>query len=188
MKIVIKGTKTDITPTIKEYIHKKIGHLTKFLRGIIEARVELEILRSESRGDRYRCEVMIFVPKDLIRGEETATDMYAAIDLVIPKLKRQLEKYKGKIREKHIKRAKRFEMGSIFPWFKKSVEKNIQEISSKIVKRKRCELGEPMTETQAIKEMESISHDFYIFKNSNTKRLSIIYKRDEGDYGLIEPE
>ncbi|MFC1721804.1 ribosome hibernation-promoting factor, HPF/YfiA family [Patescibacteria group bacterium] len=188
MKIVIKGTNTDLTPSLKEYVYEKVGSLEKFFKRVVEVNVELEVDRKHKSGEIYRAEVMMFVPRDVLRAEEKATDMYAAIDLVIPKLAKQLEKYKGKIKGKHIKKAR---FMAIRDWF--SPGRDLKELAEeadqpRIVKRKRFSLTKPMTEAEAIRQMNLIGHDFFLFNNAQTNRMSVVYKREDKNYGIIEPE
>ena len=188
MKIVIKGTKTDLSPSLKEYIYEKVGSLDRYLKRVIEAQVELEVDNKHRSGDIYRAEIMLFVPRDVLRAEEKASDMYAAIDLVMPKLKKQIEKYKGKLRDKHLKKARFL---AIKDWFRPRHDAksfDAEESKPRIVKRKRFSLTKPMSEAEAVRQMNLIGHDFFLFNNSQTNRMSVVYKREDGDYGLIEPE
>ncbi len=188
MKIVIKGKNTELTPSLKEYVYEKVGALEKYFKRVVEVNVELEVDRKHKSGEIYRAEVMMFVPRDILRAEEKATDMYAAVDLVMPKLKKQIEKYKGKIRDKHVKKAR---FWAIRDWFNPRAEvsaANETVEKPRIVKRKRFSLTKPMTEDEAIRQMNLIGHDFFLFNNAQTNRMSVVYKREDDDYGLIEPE
>jgi putative sigma-54 modulation protein len=182
MKIVIKGTNTELTPSLKEYVYEKVGRLERYLKRVVEADVELEVDRKHRSGEIFRAEVMLFVPRDVLRATEQATDMYAAIDLVMPKLKRQIEKYKDKIKHKRERQPRSF-WAELF----KSEEEAAVPARPRIVKRKRFSFTEPMSEEEAIQQMNLIGHDFFLFNNAETKRMSVVYKREDGDYGLIEP-
>lgn len=185
MKIEIKGTNTDLSPSLKEYVYEKVGSLDKFFKRIVETRVELEVGGKHRSGEIYRAEVTVFVPRDILRAEEKATDMYAAIDLVMPKIKKQLAKYKGKMKHKHVRQAR---FAAIKDWFHPTHDVVTPAESPRIVKRKRFSLTKPMSEAEAINQMNLIGHDFFLFNNSQTNRMSVVYKRDDGNYGIIEPE
>jgi putative sigma-54 modulation protein len=99
MKISIYGKNIDLNDKIKEYAEEKIGKLEKYNDRILEARVELDEDKSQQSGMKYRAEVTMLLPKDSFRAQETTTDLFAAIDLVVPKLKKQMEAYKTKYKE-----------------------------------------------------------------------------------------
>lgn len=110
MKISIKGTNLDLTPSLKEYAEEKIGNLEKYLSGVIEAKLELERDRHHQTGDVMRAEVMLIVGGKIMRADASSEDIYAAIDLVIPKLKEQISKFKDKretLRKRGARSAKR---------------------------------------------------------------------------------
>jgi len=114
MKIIIKGTNLELTESLKAYVEEKVGHLEHYSEEILEARVELEVSAHHQKGF-FRCEVNLDVPqKYVLRAESTGPDLYAAIDAVIPKLKEEIEKNKGKKRDKD-RRLRRY-LKSIFAW------------------------------------------------------------------------
>lgn len=114
MKILIKGTNLELTEALKSYVNEKVGRLEHYWDQILEARVELEHVTRHHKGF-FRCEVNLEVPqKHVLRAEATDLDLYAAIDEVIPKLKEEIEKIKGRQREKGRKFGRYFK--SIFAW------------------------------------------------------------------------
>ena len=114
MKIVIKGTNLELTDALKSYVEEKVGHLERYWDEILEARVELDRSTHHQTGF-FRCEVNLDVPqKHVLRAESVQPDLYAAIDAVIPKLREEIEKIKGKQRVKD--RELRRYMKSIFAW------------------------------------------------------------------------
>ncbi len=192
MNIVIKGTNTELSPSMKEYVNEKIGSLSKYVKRVVEVDVELEVDKKHKSGEIYRSEVTMYVPRDVLRATEKATDMYAAIDLVIPKLKKQIEKYKAKLKHKNGVKKKGF-LGFRNIFRSRAEEKYAKEIAEEeakpeIVKRKRFSFTDLISEEEAIKTMNLIGHDFYLFNNIETRRMSVVYRRGEGNYGIIEPE
>ena len=133
------------------------------------------------KGHRQKVEVTIPLKTVILRAEETREDLYAAIDVVADKLERQIRKNKTKLQSKKMKDtfSKDFMLDAI---------ENVEEENvDKIVKRKKIEV-KPMSEEEAILQMELLEHQFYIFKNSETNNISVVYKRNEGNYGIIESE
>lgn len=175
MKFNIRGNKMDITPAIKSYIEEKIGRLDKYLENPndITANVVTKV-----RGKDQIVEVTIPIKKIILRGEESHSDLYAAIDLVSDKLERQIRKNKTKMKRSTQK-------DSVMSFNLAFEEIPGEEDNKSIVKRKEIEM-KPMSEEEAILQMELVDHDFYVFKDIKTEQVSIIYKRKDNNYGIIE--
>ena len=170
MKYLISGEKIQFTDSIKSYIEEKLSKMDKYLDNPenVEAKILIKV-----KGVEQRVEVTIQTKGYFLRAEESHSDLYAAIDLIIDKLERQFKKYKTKLLDK-------------------SRQENIKEdfdiddtIEEEIVKRKKIYL-KPMDEEEAIMQMELLGHTFFVFKNIETDTICVIYKRHDGDYGLIE--
>ena len=175
MKLNIRGDKLLVTDSIKSYIEEKISKLEKYFdRKDIEAKIVVRVA-----NNRQIIEVTIPTNKYTLRAEEHHQDLYAAIDLVIDKLERQIRKNKTKLNERY---KKENFMDFNFD-FIESFE-NEDEEEDLIVKRKNIELN-LMDEDEALLQIELLNHDFYIFKNANEDCISIIYKRKDGKFGII---
>ena len=170
MKYLIRGEKIQVTDSIKDYIQEKLSKMDKYLDNPenVEAKILIKV-----KGVEQRVEVTIQTKGYFLRAEEAHSDLYAAIDLIIDKLERQFRKYKTKLLDK-------------------SRQENIQDsfdieeaIEEEIVKRKKIYL-KPMDEEEAIMQMELLRHTFFVFKNIETDTICVIYKRHDGNYGLIE--
>ena len=170
MKYLIRGEKIQVTDSIKDYIQEKLSKMDKYLDNPenIEAKILIKV-----KGVEQRVEVTIQTKGYFLRAEEAHSDLYAAIDLIIDKLERQFRKYKTKLLDK-------------------SRQENIQDsfdieeaVEEEIVKRKKIYL-KPMDEEEAIMQMELLGHTFFVFKNIETDTICVIYKRHDGNYGLIE--
>ena len=172
MKINIRGEKLEVTSAIKEYAVSKINHLNKYFENAdeIEAKV---LVRSKSNLDYV--EVTIPINKLILRAEEKEKDLYAAIDLVVDKLESQIRKNKSKIKDKY-KNHQHFEMNLDFE------SDDIEEYD--IVKRKDIE-DKPMDEEEALLQMKLLNHDFFIFRNIDEECVSVLYKRKDNKYGII---
>lgn len=174
MKYNIRGNKIDVTKAINDYLEEKLSKLEKYLDDNDE--VEAKAIIS-TKGKEQKVEVTIWSGKYNIRSEEISDDLYAAIDLVIDKLERQFKKYKDKISSK---KRKKDNKGDSF----NDIE-DILEEDETIVRRKTIYL-KPIDEDEAITQMELLGHSFFIFKNVNTDKINVVYKRNDGDYGIIE--
>ncbi len=174
MKFNIHGKKLEVTESIKGYIESKIGRLDKYFENPdnITATVSIKLV-----GKKQVVEVTINTNSFVIRGEESNNDLYASIDLVSDKIERQIRKNKTRMHKKINKdKIKDFNL---------SYEQEPEEKNDTIVKRKIVET-KPMDEEEAILQMELLGHDFFVFKNANTDTFNILYKRKEGNYGIIE--
>lgn len=172
--IAVRGKNIDITPALKDYVEKRVGKITKYFDTLGEITVVLAVAKG-----RHIVEVTVPVNGMLLRGEESTTDMYASIDLVIEKLERQIEKYKTKIARKL--RGGAFK-GDLIP---ESREADTEEFEVAKVKRFAIK---PMTTEEAIMQMNLINHDFFVFTNADTEDVNVLYRRHNGGYGLIVPE
>lgn len=171
MNINIRG-KVDITPAIKTYILEKVGRLEKYFDASdITAHVLCKV-----DGIDQTVEVTIPAKKMILRAEVTSKDLYDAIDSVSDKLERQIRKNKTRMKKKNTK--------DNLVEFNLDFESDI-DTEKKIVKRKNLDM-KPMSEEEAILQMELIDHDFFVFKNVDTDDITILYKRKDGNYGLIE--
>ncbi len=175
MAIVVRGKNIDITPALKDYVEKRIGKITKYFDHLGEITAILTVEKG-----RHIVEVTVPVNGMLLRGEEATNDMYTSIDLVIDKLERQIEKYKTKI-------ARKFRSSGGFKG--ELVASTVVEPTEefKVVKTKRFAI-KPMSVEEALLQMNLIHHDFYVFSNADTEEVNVIYRRRDGNYGLIEPE
>ena len=175
MKFNITGQKMDVTPSINEYVEKKIGKLEKYFSKWDEltANVLLKV-----RGKEQIVEVTIPFKKIVLRAEETHKDLYAAIDLVSDKLERQIRKNKTRIAQRKLKNND-IEINVDFD------NSEVEEATDKIVKRKKMDT-KPMNEEEAILQMNMLGHEFFIYKDDETGNTCILYKRKDGDLGIIE--
>lgn len=175
MKFNIRGKNVDVTPAIKSYIEEKIGRLDKYLESPSDVSASIVV---KVRGKEQIIEVTIPVNKIILRGEESHDDLYAAIDLVSDKIERQIRKNKTKLK-------KRKEKNNFIDFnYEFEVNKD-EEKDEKIVKRKAIEM-KPMNEEEALLQMDLLGHEFFVFKNTDSECVSILYKRKDGNYGVID--
>jgi len=174
MKYAIVGRSFEVTESLKAAIQEKIGKLEKYFSPDTEAQVTL----SSERG-RQKIEVTIPVKGGIIRAEQASSDMYVSIDLVEDIIEKQLKKYKNKIID-------RYHSGGTFS-AEYADEEVYEEGEIKIVKIKHFDF-KPMDPEEACMQMELLGHNFFVFTNSETDAINVVYKRKGDTYGLIEPE
>ncbi|MEW6230789.1 MAG: ribosome-associated translation inhibitor RaiA [Chloroflexota bacterium] len=177
MKIVIKGKNVEVANGVREYVEKKLGKLDRHLDNITEVLVELSNERTRSAETRQVIQVTILANGRILRGEERSGDVYAAVDAVVDKMKNRIDRYKGRLYGGKGKLA----MADVL----EAIE--IGEEESRIVRTKRFEL-KPMYAEEAIEQMELLGHDFYIFFNAAAEGINVVYRRQDGNYGLLQPE
>ena len=174
MKLNIRGSKLEITDAIKSYLESKIQKLDKYFENSDEI---VATIVAKTKGINQTVEITIPIKKAILRVEESNKDLYTSIDLAVDKLERQIRKNKTKIKQKNNK--ERFD---IFVDFE--VEEFTEEPQT-IVKRKTVDM-KPMSEEEAILQMDLLGHEFFIFKNADTDSNAVLYKRKDGDCGIIE--
>lgn len=175
MELNIRSEKYEITDAIREYAEKKMAKLDKYLEEPSDVRANILI---KSKGHDQKVEVTIILKKVVLRAEESNKDLYAALDLVTDKIERQIRKNKTRMRKNIGKDSiKNFNLE-----FETTKDEDIETV---IVKRKNVEM-KPMDEEEAILQMELLGHSFFIFKNDKTDLVNVLYKREDGNYGIIE--
>ena len=179
MEIVIHGDKVRVTKAMKDYIEEKLNKLDKYLENseTVRANVIVKVTNHEQR-----VEITIPLKSFILRSEEEQNDFYAAVDKTIDKLERQIRKNKTRLMSKKIKQSMDFNFENFT-----SNEEEKNESKRKIVKRKKIEV-KPMNEEEAILQMELLGHEFYMYKDSDTNKPAVVYKRKDSNYGLIESE
>lgn len=192
MQIAVKGRNFQVTPALKEYAIGKVQRVEHYFDHIMKGEIELSVERNPRIENAQRAEVTLFTEGPVIRAHESATDMYAAIDLVAEKLERQLKRYKGRMygdkkNHRETPRTMTPEPGDL--------EHLMDELNGtpsggpdepEIVKSKVVDL-KPMSPEEATMQMELLGHDFFVFTNSDTEETNVVYRRRDGHYGLIEP-
>ncbi len=182
MELTITGKNLEINDTIRNYVEKKIGRLDRYLPNILDGRVELTVDEgARAAGDRQIAQVTLRTKKIILRAEEASADIFASIDAVFEKMQRQVDRYKGK------RWAKRGEAAEAAPELTEAVEEETAEEPVSVARVKRFRMV-PMDEEEAIEQMELLGHDFYVFYNVNQSQVNVIYRRRNGEYGLIVPE
>lgn len=183
-EVEVFGRSMEVTDRIQDYVDKKVKKLDRYLPGIEEARVDLAYVKSaRSASDRQVAQVTVRGKGFILRSEERADDIIAALDTALDKLERQIERFKGK---RARGRGDGKSAAEVFPV--QTGEEDEAEEGPIIVRRKQFRLS-PMNEYEAIEQMLLLGHEnFFIFYNADTNAINVLYRRRDGTYGLIEPE
>lgn len=178
MEIIIRGDKLKITDSMHNYIEEKLRKLEKYLKNSDEIRANVIV---KVKNHEQRVEITIPLKTYIVRAEETKDDFYAAVDKALDTLERQIRKNKTRMMSKQVKTNFDFDISKI----EQEIEKEQEE--KKIVKRRTVEV-KPMNEEEAILQMELLGHEFYMYKDSESGKSAVVYKRKDGNYGVIESE
>lgn len=178
MKISVRGDKIKVTEAMNNYVVEKLKKIDKYLDepDAVSANV---VVRVEKQGQKV--EITIPLKNFMLRAEETQEDIYAAVDTIVDKIERQIRKNKTKL-ESQAKKSREIKGFAI-----ESIEDIEEEVETVIVKRKKVDV-KPMSEEEAVLQMELLGHDFYLFKDADTMKPTLVYKRKDNQYGIIETE
>ena len=182
MQLNIKGKNFEVTDRLRNYVDQKIGRLDRYLPGIIEAWVELSVEDTKAAQDRQVCQVTLRTDRVILRAEERSDDIFTAIDTVLEKVNRQIDRYKGKR-----KNRRRGAGAPVEPGVVEAEAVEAEEEAATIVRVKRFPIT-PMHPEEAIEQMELLGHDFFVFYNAEVGQINILYRRKDGNYGLLQPE
>ncbi len=178
MKVIVRGKNIEATPALVDYATKKLSKLEKHFDRAADAQVVLSVIRED-----HIVEVTFNLDGLILRGEESTGDMYASIDMVADKLEKQIGKYKTRMN-------KSMRQQGLRTISEKHAAKEAEERASEeptVVKTKRFTL-KPMTVEEAIMQMDLLGHDFFVYSDADSDSVNVLYRRKDGNYGLIEPE
>ncbi|BAZ45881.1 light repressed protein A homolog [Chondrocystis sp. NIES-4102] len=189
MKLLIQGNNIAVTESIHDYVEQKIEKAIKHFENITsKVDVHLSVARNSRIERKHKAEVTVFANGTVIRAQEGSENLYASIDMVADKIARQLRKYK----EKHLPKKAHANLRS-----EDANEDSISELTqlnsdrdpelpAEVVRTKYFAMP-PMTPEEALEHLQLVDHDFYMFKNSETGEINVIYTRNHGGYGVIQP-
>ncbi|WP_034300604.1 ribosome hibernation-promoting factor, HPF/YfiA family [Alkalibacterium sp. AK22] len=183
----VRGENIEVTQAIREYVEKKVGKIEKYFNDVPEANAHVNLKTYSDKTAKV--EVTIPLPYVVLRAEETSPDLYGSVDLVVDKLERQMRKYKTKINRKN-RRTQGVEVPQPVDqdlWADLKEDDESEELGASIVRTKRLSL-KPMDAEEAVLQMDMLGHNFFIFEDADTNGTSIVYRRKDGKYGLIETD
>ncbi|MBS4956423.1 MAG: ribosome-associated translation inhibitor RaiA [Clostridium sp.] len=173
MRVTVIGKNINVTSALKEIVERKISKLDRYFKPNVEARATLTVQKNSQIF-----EVTIPFNGVILRCEESTDDMYKSIDLVQAKLERQIRKQRTKLQRRSNESLRFSNFDEV------ALEEDDQ---GEIVKVKKFNI-KPMSTEEAILQMELVEHNFFVFKDSDTDNVNVIYKRKDGNYGLLEPD
>lgn len=187
MELAIFVHNMDLTPRLQGYVEKKTTKLDRYMPNLTEVRVDLSAQNARSAAERQVAQITVRDNRGtILRAEESNSDMFIAVDAVVDKLYRQISRYRGKRRDRRRAGVAVDEFAGAEP-LPLVDEEEFAESEHTIVRQKRFALM-PMSTEEAIDQMELLGHDFYVFFNSQEEAINVIYKRRDGNYGLLMPE
>ncbi|MCC5638505.1 ribosome-associated translation inhibitor RaiA [Nostoc sp. CHAB 5844] len=187
MKLVIHGKNIEITEAIRDYVHQKIEKAVSHFQNITnEVDVHLSVARNPRINPKQAAEVTIFANGSVIRAEESSENLYASIDLVADKIARQLRKYKERRQDKKTHAQPTNEVVVTEQVVPDLIGDRTPELPSEVVRTKYFSMP-PMTLAEALEQLQLVGHDFYMFRNAETGEINVIYERNHGGYGVIQP-
>ena len=179
MRLQVKGKNVEVSESIRTYAERKLGKLEKKLAAPTRVELELAVERNASIAANQVAEATIWTKGPTLRAREASTDMKASIDQLVEKLERQVIRY----RDKRRRRAARTDGGSLM----QEASPTPDESGPRIVKVKQFAV-KPMTPEEAVLQLDLIGHDFFVFQNADSGDLNVVYRRRDGNHGLIEPQ
>jgi putative sigma-54 modulation protein len=184
MQLIVHGRNVEVTELVREYVEKKVGKLERYLPQGREARAELTHSPTRAANDRYTAQITIWANGQILRAEEATSDIFASIDAAVDKLSSQIARFKGRRFEG---RRRASAAASIEAEMTPATEEAVaEEEGGQIIRRKQF-VVQPMSEEEALEQMELLGHDFFVFLNPAVNRINVIYRRRDGNYGLLQP-
>jgi putative sigma-54 modulation protein len=191
MKFVIHGKNIEVTDAIREYVHQKIEKAANHYQNLTtEIDVHLSVASNPRISASQNAEVTLFVNGSIIRAEESSESLYASIDLVADKIARQLRKYKEKRQDKtYIRTKDELEVAdqAVATSLVADRQPTLPDEVNEVVRYKYFAMP-PMAVKDALEQLDLVDHDFYVFHNADTGQINVIYERNHGGYGLIQPK
>lgn len=187
MKLIIHGNNIEITDAIHDYVHQKIGKvMTYFEDWMTKADVKLSAPHNSRKKPQQSTEVTVYASGTIIRAEENHENLYASIDLVADKLSRQIQKYKDKKQRRSQPQGNQSNDPNQSIISSDLMKDRTPELPPKVVRNKFFAMP-PMTTQEALDNLQLVGHDFYMFCNTETGKINVIYERNHGGYGVIQP-
>lgn len=188
MQLTVHGRHLEVTDWIRQYIEKKVDRIERYLPQMQEIRAELTQSETRAAADRYTAQITVWANGQILRAEESTSDIFASIDATIDKMAKQVQRFKG--RRFHSRRrasaaaSMEAEMSDVAPVVQ--ADEEAPAFDGNIIRRKQFVL-EPMNEEEAVEQMELLGHDFFVFFNPEVKAVNVLYRRRDGNYGLLQP-
>jgi putative sigma-54 modulation protein len=179
MRLQVKGRNVEVSDQIRSYAEEKLAKLDRLVKDPTRIELELAVEKNPSIAANHVAEATVWTKGPVLRARESSADMKASIDQLVDKLERQVKRYREKRRPRRHSRVEA-----------EPVDVQLDELPEDgptIVKTKQFAV-KPMTADEAVLQLELVGHDFFVFRNAESGEANVVYRRRDGDYGLIEPE
>ena len=183
MKVQVNGRNVEVNDYLRDYVTKKVGKLERYLPQITEVRAELTQNMTRSASDRYTAQVTVWANGQMLRAEESTSDILASVDATVDKMASQIRRFKGRRYENRRRTAHVVSA---------EVERAVvadevgEEEPGRIIRRKQFAV-QPMNEEEAVEQMELLGHDFFVFFDPEEGTVNVVYRRKDGNYGVLQP-
>ncbi|MFZ2955627.1 MAG: ribosome-associated translation inhibitor RaiA [Candidatus Ozemobacteraceae bacterium] len=197
MQLVVNGKNLHLSPALKDYAEKKLSIIKKYFDHIIEVDVTLSVNDSRDATRSKVCEVTVWANGIVLRGKQASEDLYASIDMVADKIERQIKKYKEKLKDVPRRSSSRSDRNATHKVISfndlVAVEADTEPVADTALRTQKIVRSgtfamKPMFADEAAEQLEMLKQGFYVFSNAETNQINVIYKRTDGNFGLIEPE
>lgn len=178
MRLQVKGRNLEVSEQMRKYAEDKLGKLDRLVNDPTRVELELLVEKNPSISDNHVAEATVWTKGPVLRARESSGDMKASIDQLVSKLERQVKRYREKRRVAPRRHA---------PPPAEELPVEIEDTSTAITKTKQFPVN-AMTPDEAVLQLELVGHDFFVFRNSESDGINVVYRRRDGHYGLIEPE
>lgn len=188
MKVLVHGRNVEITEWMEEYVAKKVKRLERYVPNLDEVRCEVSESATRAAADRFTAQITIWANEQILRAEETSADIFVSIDAAADKISRQIQRYKERTTDKHRRATSSVaHQSDRAATAVQQEDEDLEAAGVAIVRRKQFVML-PLSEEEAVEQMEMLGHDFFLFYNPDTRSTNVIYRRKDGDYGLLQPQ
>lgn len=186
MQLLVHGRNVEITDWIREYVNKKVSKLERYLNQVTDARVELSHNPTRAADDRFTAQLTIWSNGDILRAEESTSDILVSVDATVDKMAQQIRRFKGRRYQNRRRQSAAVNAEAELAATMVAEEDEEEEEVGKIVRRKEFIL-QPMNEEEAVAQMELLGHDFFVYHDVDANTVNVVYRRRDGQYGLLQP-
>jgi putative sigma-54 modulation protein len=187
MQLLVHGRNIEVTDWIRSYVNKKVGRLERYLNQVTDARIELSHNATRAAEDRFTAQLTIWSNGHILRAEEATADILVSIDAVVEKMSQQIRRFKGRHYQNRRRQSAAVTAEAQLAATMVAEEDLVDEEEvGKIVRRKEFIL-QPLDEEEAVAQMEMLGHDFFVYHDVDAKAINVVYRRRDGQYGLLQP-
>jgi putative sigma-54 modulation protein len=187
MQLLVHGRNVEITDWIREYVNKKVGRLERYLNQVTDARIELSHNATRAANDRFTAQLTFWSNGHVLRAEESTGDILVSVDAAVEKMSQQIRRFKGRHFQNRRRQSAAVNANAQLAATMVAEEDELEEEEvGKIIRRKEFIL-QPLDENEAMEQMELLGHDFFVYYDVNAKAVNVVYRRRDGQYGLLQP-